>query len=97
MGRDQKPATVFPHQLRPGDIVTDGQGTEWEVIGYPAAYNQGKMHQVRVQQPGNPSFKSINFYPAHERVTVKRGDGGDAAPRPTRTELVVRDGDGKLV
>jgi hypothetical protein len=25
MAREQKPASVFPHQLRPGDIVTDGQ------------------------------------------------------------------------
>jgi hypothetical protein len=24
MAREQKPASVFPHQLRPGDIVTDG-------------------------------------------------------------------------
>jgi hypothetical protein len=78
--------------------VTDGQGGEWQVISYPSAYSQGKMHQVRVQKPGNPALKSISFYPAHERVTVKaRGQGGEPTPRPTRTELVVRDGDGKLV
>ena len=71
--------SVFPHQLRPGDIVTDGQG-EWEVIGFPSAYNQGKSHQVRVQKPGDPSIKSINFYSAHERVEVKRQrPGGEAA------------------
>jgi hypothetical protein len=91
--------SVFPHQLRPGDIVTDDQGHEWEVIGYPSVYNQGKAHQVRVQKPGNPSTKSINFYPAHERVAVKRQrPGGEVvATASTRTELLVRDGDGKLV
>jgi hypothetical protein len=56
------------------------------------------MHHVRVQKPGNPGLKSINFYPAHARVAVKpRGQAGEAAPRSTRTELVVRDGDGKLI
>jgi hypothetical protein len=86
--------------------VTDDRGHEWEVIGHPAVYNQGKQHQVRVQKAGNPSTKSINLYPAHERVMVKpRGQGGGAAPRqgggaaprPTRTELLVRDSDGKPV
>jgi hypothetical protein len=50
MAREQESATVFPHQLRPGDIVTDGQGIEWEVIGNPTVYQQGKSHQVRVQK-----------------------------------------------
>jgi hypothetical protein len=94
--------SAFPHQLRPGDIVTDDRGQEWEVIGTAAVYNQGKAHQVRVQKPGDPSTKSINFYPAHERVAVKRQrPGGDAVATKvtatTRTELVVRDCDGRLV
>jgi hypothetical protein len=102
MEREQKPASVFLHQLRPGDIVTDDRGQEWEVIGYPAVYNQGKSHQVRVQKPGEPSTKSSNFYPAHERVAVKRQRPGSEAAATkatasTRTELLVRDGDGKLV
>jgi hypothetical protein len=102
MEREQKSASVFPHQLRPGDIVTDDRGHEWEVIGYPSAYNQGKSHQVRVQKPGDPSTKSSTFYPAHERVAVQRQRPGSeaAATKATaspRTELVIRDGDGRLV
>jgi hypothetical protein len=98
----QTPESVFPHQLRPGDIVTDDRGQEWEVVGYPSVYNQGKSHQVRVQKPGDPSTKSSNFYPAHVRVAVKRQrPGGEVvatkATVSTRTELLVRDGDGKLV
>jgi hypothetical protein len=97
-----QPASIFPHQLRPGDIVTDDQGHEWEVIGYPSVYNQGKSHQVRVQKPGDPSTKSINFWSAHQRVAVKRQrPGGEVtatrATVSTRTDLVVRDGDGKLI
>jgi hypothetical protein len=91
---------IFPQQLRAGDIVTDHQGTEWEVIGNPTVYQQGKSHQVRVQKPGNPTIKSINFYPAHERVAVKRGrevTPTRATASATRTELLVRDGEGKLV
>jgi hypothetical protein len=97
-----QPTTVFPHQLRPGDIVTDHQGQEWEVIGSPSVYNQGKAHQVRVQKPGDPSTKSSDFYPAHERVAVKRQRPSSEAAATkatarTRTELVIRDGDGRLV
>jgi hypothetical protein len=99
-----QPASVFPHQLRPGDIVTDDQGHEWEVVGHPTVYNQGKSHQVRVQKlVGDHRIKSINFYSAHERVAVKRGRPASevtptrATASATRTELLVRDGDGKLV
>jgi hypothetical protein len=74
-------------------------GDEWEVVGYPSVYNQGKMHQVRVQKPGDPSTKSMNYWAAHERVTVKeRRPGGEStATAPGRTELLIRDGDGRLV
>jgi hypothetical protein len=85
-----QPASVFPHQLRLGDIVTDDQGHEWEVIGYPSVYNQGKSHQVRVKKlVGDHSIKSINFYSAHERVTVKRGrPGGEVAATTSRAPAV---------
>jgi hypothetical protein len=88
--------SVFPHQLRPGDIVTDDQG-EWEVIGYPSVYNQGKSHQVRVEKPGDPQHQVAQLLPRAREVKVKPRGQGEAAPRPTRTELLVRDGDGKLV
>jgi hypothetical protein len=73
---------VFPFELRPGDIVTDGQDNEWEVIGHRSVYNQRKSHQVRVQKSGDPRTKSINFWSAQERVTVKRrGRAADVGPR----------------
>jgi hypothetical protein len=90
---------VFPPQLRPGDLVTDEHGHEWQVVRV-AAYQQGKMHEVRMHKPGDPATTWTDSWSAHERVTVKRRrPGGEAATRPTvsRTELVVRDGDGQLV
>ena len=63
---------MFPFELRAGDLVNvDGQ--EWEVAGHPAGYRQGKMVEVRLQKPGDPSVKSGEHWPAHERVAVKRG------------------------
>jgi hypothetical protein len=89
---------AFPSQLRPGDLATDELGNEWEVVRV-AAYQAGKMHEVKMQKPGNPSTTSTSIWPAHQRLTVKRrSDGKAAATRSTgRTELVVRDGDGQLV
>jgi hypothetical protein len=62
-------------------------------------YNQGKAHEVRFQKPGDPNIRWTNIWSAHERVAVKRRPGEEAtATRSTgRSELVVRDGDGRLV
>jgi hypothetical protein len=59
--------SVFPHQLRSGDIVTDDRGQKWEVIGHPSVHKQGMMHQVRVQKPGQNEPR-----PGLERREVKR-------------------------
>jgi hypothetical protein len=38
---DTEQLRVFPSQFRPGDLVVDDQGHEWEVVRV-AAYQQGK-------------------------------------------------------
>jgi hypothetical protein len=63
---------VFPHQVRSGDIIIDKYGNEWEVVGHPAVYNQGKIHRVRLQKPGDPSVTSEEHWLAHQRVAVRR-------------------------
>jgi hypothetical protein len=72
MPRQSDELHVLPSQLRPGDRYTDDQGNEWEVVGHPSAFLQGKMHQVRFQKPGDPSTTWTTIWPTHERVTVRR-------------------------
>ena len=62
---------VFPFELRPGDLV-NVDSREWEVAGHPAGYRQGKMIEVRLQKPGDPSVTRAEHWGAHERVAVKR-------------------------
>jgi hypothetical protein len=63
---------VFPHQIHPGDRLTDGEGREWEVTDHPAPYRQGKLVEVRMHAPGDPGTTWEQVWPAHERVTVTR-------------------------
>jgi hypothetical protein len=74
-GADAAPLTVLPHQLRAGDRVLDEPGHDWEIIGHPSAYRQGKMVAVKMQKPGDPSTRREHHWPAHERVPVRRGTG----------------------
>jgi hypothetical protein len=63
---------VFPHELRPGDRLTGADGSEWEVADHPAAYRQGKMHEIRLRKPGDPSATTTEQWPAHQRIAVRR-------------------------
>jgi ABC transporter substrate binding protein len=58
-------------QLRPGDIFTDDAGT-WEVVGQPRSQRAGKSVVARVRRPGDPATLREQWWPAYERVTVKR-------------------------
>jgi hypothetical protein len=74
-----QPASVFPHQLRPRQHRDRQAG--YPVGGHrlPHRLQPGEDAPGPGPEAGNPSLKSINFYPAHERVTVKpRGQGGEA-------------------
>jgi hypothetical protein len=62
---------VFPFELHLGDLV-NVDGREWQVAGRPAGYRQGKLVQVRLRKPGDPSVTSAGHWPAHERVDVRR-------------------------
>jgi hypothetical protein len=48
---------VFPFELRPGDLV-NAHGIEWQVASHPTLYRLGKMVEVRLQKPGDPSLTS---------------------------------------
>ena len=36
-------------------------------------YLKGKMVIVKLRKPGDPAVTNIEHWPAHERVTVRRG------------------------
>jgi hypothetical protein len=63
---------VFPHDVHPGDRHTDAEGREWEVLDHPAVFRQGKMVQVRLGLPGDPSALWEPSWPAHQRITIRR-------------------------
>jgi hypothetical protein len=93
---------VFTFGLRPGDRVTRADGDEWDVADPPETYQGGKMVRVRLRKPGDTSVTDVEYWPAYQRVRVKRRRPGSGvvttkATVSTRTELVIRDGDGKLV
>jgi hypothetical protein len=62
---------VFPFELRAGDLV-NADGREWQVVGHPSVYRQGKMVEVRLQKPGNESVTMAEHWAAHQRVRVRR-------------------------
>jgi hypothetical protein len=66
-----KALSVFPFELHRGDLV-NVEGGEWEVAGRPAGYRQGKLVEVRLQKPGDPSVTRVEHWAAHERLVVKR-------------------------
>jgi hypothetical protein len=60
------------------------------------------MVRVRLRHPGDTSVPDVEYWPAYQRVAVRRQRPGrePAATRATvnsRTELLICDGDGKLV
>jgi hypothetical protein len=59
-------------EIQVGDRLTD-QGEEWEVVTHPAALHGGKSLRASVQRPGLPATRRAMTWPAHERVTVRRG------------------------
>jgi hypothetical protein len=63
---------VFPSQLRPGDLVIDDQGEVWEVSRPASVYQAGKMHNVKMHKPGDPSIVWENIWPAHVRIAIRR-------------------------
>jgi hypothetical protein len=67
-----EPLRVFPSQLRPGDLVTDDQGAVWEVSRPASVYQAGKMHNVKMHKPGDPSIVWENIWPAHVRIAIRR-------------------------
>jgi hypothetical protein len=62
---------LFPHELRPGDRLMIGDQA-WEVADNPASYRMGKMLEVRLHKPGDPSAMTTEHWPAHQRIAVSR-------------------------
>jgi hypothetical protein len=44
----------------------------WEVADNPASYRMGKMLEVRLHRPGDPSVMTTEHWPAHQRIAVSR-------------------------
>jgi hypothetical protein len=52
---------LFPHELRPGDLV-NVHGVDWQASSHPAVYRMGKMVEVRLHKPGDPSLTSAEHW-----------------------------------
>ena len=72
---DRNPGVaVFPAQLHVGDRFTDAAGDEWEIASRPVTYKQGHEVRARIQRPGNPATAKEEFWPAYERLTIRRNE-----------------------
>jgi hypothetical protein len=69
---DEEYLRVLPSQLRPGDLVADDQGDLWEVSRPSSVYQAGKMHNVKMQKPRDPTMVWQNVWPAHVRIAIRR-------------------------
>src|SRR5712692_6696871 len=65
--------SVFPAQLRIGDRFTNDDG-EWEIASRPVTYKQGHEVRARIQRPGEPPTEKEAFWPAYERLTIRRNE-----------------------
>jgi hypothetical protein len=65
-------ADVLPMDIRVADRFTDN-GFEWEVLSHPAALHGAKTLRARVRRPELPESERDFTWPAHIRVTIRRG------------------------
>jgi len=61
----------LPAQLRVGARFTNEDG-EWEIASRPVTFNQGHEVRAHIQRPGNPATAKEAFWPAHERLAIRR-------------------------
>src|SRR2546421_10770307 len=87
--------SIFPDQVHIGDRFTDAdtgdEPHEWEVVSRPVTFKKGHEVRARVQRPGDPGTAREKYWPAHEKITVRRGTLAPAAPSRPAAEPV--DGD----
>ena len=83
--------SIFPDKVHIGDRFTDADtGDEWEIASRPVTFKKGHEVRARVQRPGDPGTAREKQWPAHERITIRRGT--PAAPsRPTPEPVDVND------
>ena len=67
--------SVSPNQLHLGDRFTNEDG-EWKIATRPVTYRQESEVRANVQRPGNPATKKEAYWPAHEKITVRRESAG---------------------
>ena len=83
--------SIFPDKVHIGDRFTDADtGDEWEIASRPVTFKKGHEVRARVQRPGDPGTAREKQWPAHERISIRRGT--PAAPsRPTPEPVDVND------
>jgi len=66
--------SIFPNQLRLGDRFTDADG-EWEVVSQPVTFKHGHEVRARVERPDDPRAAREKYWPAHEKIAIRRTAG----------------------
>jgi hypothetical protein len=64
--------SVFPHELRVGDVYRDSGGVEWTVRTQPRTYLDGHRVSAKVSPAGAPAARIEIDWPAHEKLEVQR-------------------------
>ena len=63
---------VYPHQLRSGDVITDEQGVELELLSQPMKVVGVQEFTATPRRPDRPAEIHEARWRTHERVKVRR-------------------------
>ena len=69
---EEAPAGLYPYELRPGDIITDEHGDEWELMGYPIRVIGAQDFTATIRRVDRPTDTRAGQWRAHERVRVRQ-------------------------
>ena len=72
--------SVFPHELRVGDVYLDSGGVEWTERTLPRTYLNGHRVSAKVSPAGAPAATLEMDWPAHQKLEARRGSERDARP-----------------
>jgi hypothetical protein len=65
-------AGLYPHELRAGDIITDENGDEWELVGQPVKVVGAQDFTTTIRRVDRPIDTREGRWRAHERVRVRQ-------------------------
>jgi hypothetical protein len=69
---DPQGSSVFPHQLRAGDVIIDEHGDQWELVGQPVKSVGTQDFVATIRRVDRPADMREERWRAHERVKIKR-------------------------